>query len=36
MLLIFVLGFFLDFIEICFIVVPVIAPVAIQLGIDPL
>jgi tripartite ATP-independent transporter DctM subunit len=36
MLLIFVLGFFLDFIEICFIVVPVIAPVAIQMGIDPL
>jgi tripartite ATP-independent transporter DctM subunit len=36
MLLIFVLGFFLDFIEICFIVVPIIAPVAIQMGIDPL
>jgi tripartite ATP-independent transporter DctM subunit len=36
MLLIFVLGFFLDFIEICFIVVPIIAPVAIQLGLDPL
>lgn len=36
MLLIFVLGFFLDFIEICFIVVPIIAPVAIHLGIDPL
>ncbi len=36
MLLIFVLGFFLDFIEICFIVVPIIAPVAIHLNIDPL
>ena len=34
--MIFVLGFFLDFIEICFIVVPIIAPVAIHLGIDPL
>jgi tripartite ATP-independent transporter DctM subunit len=36
MLLIFILGFFLDFIEICFIVVPIIAPVAIHLGVDPL
>jgi tripartite ATP-independent transporter DctM subunit len=36
MLLIFVLGFFLDFIEICFIVVPIIAPVAVQMGLDPL
>lgn len=36
MLLIFVLGFFLDFIEICFIVVPIIAPVAIHLGLNPL
>jgi tripartite ATP-independent transporter DctM subunit len=36
MLLIFILGFFLDFIEICFIVVPIIAPVAIHMGIDPL
>lgn len=36
MLLIFVLGFFLDFIEICFIVVPIIAPVATHLGLDPL
>lgn len=36
MLLIFVLGFFLDFIEICFIVVPVIAPVALHMGLDPL
>ena len=36
MLLIFILGFFLDFIEICFIVVPIIAPIAIHLGLDPL
>jgi tripartite ATP-independent transporter DctM subunit len=36
MLLIFMLGFFLDFIEICFIVVPIIAPIAIHMGLDPL
>jgi tripartite ATP-independent transporter DctM subunit len=36
MLLIFLLGFFLDFIEICFIVVPIIAPIAIHMGLDPL
>ncbi len=36
MLLIFVLGFFLDFIEICFIVVPIIAPIALHIGLDPL
>lgn len=36
MLFIFVLGFFLDFIEITFIHVPVLAPVMIDLGIDPL
>lgn len=34
MLLIFVLGFFLDFLEICFIVVPILAPIAELLGID--
>jgi tripartite ATP-independent transporter DctM subunit len=34
MLLIFVLGFFLDFLQICFIVVPIIAPIANLLGID--
>jgi tripartite ATP-independent transporter DctM subunit len=34
--LIFVLGFFLDFIEITFIVVPVLAPIMIDLGFDPL
>jgi len=34
MLLVFGLGFFLDFIEICFIVVPILAPIAQSLGID--
>ena len=34
MLLIFVLGFFLDFLEISFIVVPILAPIAQALGID--
>lgn len=34
MLLIFLLGFFLDFIEICFIVVPILAPIANVLNID--
>ncbi|WP_455206166.1 TRAP transporter large permease [Kaarinaea lacus] len=34
MLLIFLLGFFLDFIEICFIVVPILAPIAAFFQID--
>jgi tripartite ATP-independent transporter DctM subunit len=34
MLLIFLLGFFLDFLQICFIVIPILAPIANQLGID--
>lgn len=34
MLMIFVLGFFLDFLEICFIVVPILGPIAQTLGID--
>jgi tripartite ATP-independent transporter DctM subunit len=34
MLLLFVLGFFLDFIEIIFIVVPILAPIALLLGVD--
>ncbi len=34
MLLIFFLGFFLDFLQICFIAVPIIAPIAEHLGID--
>ena len=36
MLIIFLLGFFLDFIEISFIVVPILAPIAVHLGVDPL
>lgn len=36
MALIFVLGFFLDFIEICFIHIPVVAPIITELGFDPL
>ncbi len=35
MLTIFILGFFLDFIEITFIVVPLVAPVAVFFGFDP-
>jgi len=31
---IFVLGFFLDFVEICFIVVPILTPIATALGLD--
>ncbi len=34
MMVIFFLGFFLDFLEICFIVVPILAPIASALGID--
>lgn len=34
MLLIFLLGFFLDFLQICFIVIPILAPIASQFGID--
>ncbi len=33
---IFILGFFLDFVEICFIVVPILAPIASALGLDML
>jgi tripartite ATP-independent transporter DctM subunit len=36
MVLIFILGFFLDFLEICFIVIPVFLPVMTTLGFDPL
>ena len=35
MLTIFLLGFFLDFIEITFIVVPLVAPMALTFGLDP-
>jgi tripartite ATP-independent transporter DctM subunit len=34
LILIFVLGFFLDFLEICFIVVPILTPIAAHFGID--
>ncbi len=33
-MVIFVLGFFLDFVEICFIVVPILTPIATFLGLD--
>ncbi|MCS6966381.1 MAG: TRAP transporter large permease subunit, partial [Candidatus Kapabacteria bacterium] len=36
MTLIFLLGFFLDFVEISYIVVPIIAPVLLQAGFDPI
>jgi tripartite ATP-independent transporter DctM subunit len=36
MVMVFILGFFLDFIEIAFIHLPVISPVLISLGFDPL
>jgi tripartite ATP-independent transporter DctM subunit len=36
MMLVFVLGFFLDFIEISFIHLPVLAPILTQMGFDPL
>jgi len=35
MLIIMVLGFFIDFVEISYIVVPILAPIAASLGIDP-
>lgn len=36
MALLFVLGFFLDFLEICFIVIPIVHPIMTRLGYDPL
>ncbi len=36
MLVIFLLGFFIDFIEISFIVVPIMVPILSELGIDPI
>ncbi len=36
MALIFIIGFFLDFIEITFIYIPVLAPIMIEFGFDPL
>lgn len=35
MLVMFMLGFILDFIEITFVVVPIVAPVLLTLGVDP-
>jgi TRAP-type mannitol/chloroaromatic compound transport system permease large subunit len=35
MISMFLLGFFLDFIEITFVVVPIVAPIILQMGIDP-
>ncbi|WP_165311540.1 TRAP transporter large permease [Vibrio ziniensis] len=34
MIVILILGFFIDFVEICFIIVPILAPVALNMGID--
>ena len=36
MLIIFLLGFFLDFIEITFVVVPIVAPILLSMGLDPI
>lgn len=36
MAVMFVLGFFLDFIEITFVVVPIVAPVLLMMGVDPI
>ncbi len=36
MVVLFILGFFLDFIEIIFVVVPVVGPVLLGMGVDPL
>jgi len=36
MLVMFLLGFFLDFIEITFVVVPLVAPVLLAMGMDPI
>ncbi len=36
MLVIFLLGFILDFIEITFVVVPIVAPVLLAMGLDPI
>lgn len=36
MVLMFILGFFLDFIEITYIIVPVVAPILFMMGVDPI
>ncbi len=35
MIIMFLLGFFLDFIEITFVVVPIVAPILLMMGVDP-
>jgi TRAP-type mannitol/chloroaromatic compound transport system permease large subunit len=35
MLIMFLLGFFLDFIEIIFVVVPIVGPILLAMGVDP-
>ena len=35
MIVIFILGFILDFIEITFVVVPIVGPVLLAMGLDP-
>lgn len=36
MVLMFVIGFFLDFIEITYIIVPIVAPILLMMGVDPI
>lgn len=36
MIFMFILGFFLDFIEITYVIVPVVAPVLLMMGVDPI
>ena len=36
MIVMFLLGFFLDFIEITFVVIPIVAPILLSMGIDPI
>ena len=36
MTLMFIMGFFLDFIEIVFVVVPIVGPVLLTMGLDPI
>lgn len=36
MLVLFLLGFFLDFIEITFVVIPIVAPILLSMGVDPI
>ena len=36
MLVIFLLGFILDFIEITFVVVPIVGPILLMMGVDPI